>query len=110
MESENKWREKVRKANKISKLTKNRIVWKAFHYSGGKQYSYLVVRYFIVVFGIKFCILEKHDSFITTIKKTLSIIPFSLKYIFYSKIENNKLIKEHNKIIKNLEDKQLLFE
>lgn len=101
---------RIAKANKVSELTKNHIVWDGGYYINGKSYKYFVIRFYLMIFKIKIPILEVHNNIINTLKHSIKLIPLNLRYLFYAKIENNKRIKEYNNAINKLNNKQLIFE
>lgn len=102
--------ERIKKAKKVSKLTKNCIVWDGGYYVNGKVYKYLVIRFYLILFKAKIPILEVHNNIINTLKHSIKFIPLNLRYLFYAKIENNKRIKEYNNAINKLNNKQIAFE
>ena len=103
-------KERIAKASKISKLTKNRIVWDGGYYVNQTKYDYCVIRFYLMIFKIKIPILEVHNNIINTLKHSIKFIPLNFRYLFYAKIENNKRIKEYNNTINKLNNKQIQFD
>lgn len=101
---------RIAKANKVSKITNNHIVWDGGYYVNQTKYDYCVIRFYIMLFKVKIPILEVHDNIINTLRHSVKFIPLNLRYLFYAKIENNKRIKEYNDAINKLSNKQLIFE
>lgn len=104
------FKERIAKASKISKLTKNVIVFDGGHYVNQTKYDYFVIRFYIMLFKVKIPILEVHDNIINTLKHSIKFIRLNLRYLFYAKIENNKRIKEYNNAINKLNNKQIKFD
>ena len=109
--------ERIKKANKISKLTKHFIWWDGSHYINEKEgdynmkhYDYLVIRYYLKIGNKRIPLVEAHDKFIDTLKNTIKLIPLTFRYLFYAKIENKKRIKEYHKAINKLNNKQIQFD
>jgi len=102
--------EKINKAKAISKFTKHIITFGGGHYMHQKVFDYLIIVYNLKLFKKEFPILEVHDNFINTLKYTIKLIYLNIRYIFYSKYENDKKIKEHKKNVEKLESKHIKFE